>query len=332
MSQGFIYGISAAITLVIQLAGFVVAYTLRTETFYDILGGLNYLTLAIYAATAGAADEESLKWVDDPRKIITTILFGCSRGWLLVFLAWRAHERKGDSRFDEVLGKGGNPPQPLNFFVFWMVQAMWVYLISMPMLFVSSSDVRKPEFSAYDIVWAILFILGVLIEIVADIQKALWVKNGRRGDFCNVGVWAYSRHPNYFGEIFQWWCLWMFSYSSSEKLSGGYVDPLWWVGIISPLFTMQILLNMKPTGLCNAEGQSLKRYYEKCPERYAQYRESTSILIPLIGYKYVPMFLKQTIFFDFEKYEYRPLNIQADENIKKENASEVQDYGSSSVA
>ena len=115
-TQGFIYGISVAITFGIQTLGFIVAYTLRTETFYDILGGLNYLILALFSAIGGASDESSLQWVDDPRKIITTLLFICSRGWLLLFLAWRAHERKGDSRFDEVLGKGGNPPQPLNFF------------------------------------------------------------------------------------------------------------------------------------------------------------------------------------------------------------------------
>lgn len=70
---------------------------------------------------------------------------------------------------------------------------------------------------------------------------------------------------------------------------------------------MHILLNMEPTGLCNAEGKSLKRYYDECPERYAEYRESTSILIPMFGYKYVPMFLKRTILFDFQKYEYKPI-------------------------
>jgi hypothetical protein len=77
--------------------------------------------------------------------------------------------------------------------------------------------------------------------------------------------------------------------------------------LVSPLFTMHILLNMEPTGLCNANSEkSLKRYYDKCPERYSAYRENTSILIPMIGYKYVPMFLKRTIFLDFQKYEYKP--------------------------
>lgn len=206
VGQGFVYGISVAITCCIQFIGFTAAYALKTEKFYDILGGVNYLALALWSAIAGSmGDNSPLNWVDDPRKILVTILFICSRGWLLLFLAWRAHERKGDSRFDEVLGKGGGQPQPFGFFVFWMAQAFWVFLISMPMIFVNSSHVNKPGFTPYDIVFAVLFCAGVLIEIVADIQKALWVKRGRRGDFCTDGMWSVSRHPNYFGEIFQWW-------------------------------------------------------------------------------------------------------------------------------
>lgn len=80
----------------------------------------------------------------------------------------------------------------------------------------------------------------------------------------------------------------------------------WWCTIISPLFTMQILLNMSGTGVAQSNGKNLKRYYERCPERYAIYRANTSILIPFVGYKFVPMFLKRTIFLDFERYEYRP--------------------------
>ncbi|KAL3785138.1 hypothetical protein HJC23_013297 [Cyclotella cryptica] len=203
--------------------------------------------------------------------------------------------KEGDARFDEVLGKKGGRMKPLTFFVYWMAQAFWVYLISMPLLFINSSSVKQSDFAAYDIAFATLFGCGVLVEIVADIQKAWWVRSGRPGHFCSVGVWSFSRHPNYFGEIFQWWCLWAFAQSSSES-NRSYADPLWWACIVSPLFTMHILLNMKPTGLCNAEGENLQRYYDKCPEHYSAYRNSTSILIPMIGYRHVPMLLKRTIF------------------------------------
>merc|ERR1712127_116265 len=122
------------------------------------------------------------------------------------------------------------------------------------------------------------------------------------GNFCQVGVWNYSRHPNYFGEILQWWSAWIFSYGAGS----GANEVLWWVGVLSPLLTVQILLFTGGTGVANANGQSLKRYYDKCPEEYAEYRESTSILIPMIGYKYVPKFLKRTVFLDLKRYEYEP--------------------------
>ena len=53
------------------------------------------------------------------------------------------------------------------------------------------------------------FVFGVLIEIVADVQKARWVRSGRPGGFCAIGVWSFSRHPNYFGEMLQWLCCWL---------------------------------------------------------------------------------------------------------------------------
>ena len=142
-----------------------------------------------------------------------------------------------------------------------------------------------------------------VVEITADVQKTVWVKAGRPGVFCDVGVWQLSRHPNYFGEILQWWCAWLFACGSSKT---GFANMEWWCTIISPLFTMQILLNMSGTGVAQSNGKNLKRYYERCPERYAIYRANTSILIPFVGYKFVPMFLKRTIFLDFERYEYRP--------------------------
>mmetsp|Transcript_102631 Transcript_102631/g.299402 ORF Transcript_102631/g.299402 Transcript_102631/m.299402 type:complete len:306 (+) Transcript_102631:60-977(+) len=292
MSQLLVYAVSSAITLAIQLGGFAVAFALQTEKFYDILGGVNYMALAAYSAAS--ANQSQHPWSSEPRKILATLLLVCSRGWLLSFLAWRAHERQGDARFDGVKDKFG------KFLVFWVVQGMWVMLISMPVLFINSSSVNKP-LSKFDWLMIAGFTAGVVIEVVADVQKAAWVKPGRVGGFCQAGVWAFSRHPNYFGEMSQWWFAWALAYSSSQGLT----DWLWWACIVSPLFTMHILLNVPATGVAQANGKNLKRYYEKHAESYARYRRSTSILVPMVGYEYVPMFLKRTVFLDLARYEYR---------------------------
>ena len=83
-------GYGALITAVIPVAGWAVAYALQTEKFYDILGGANFLALAAYSAVTADG------WLADPRKVAATLIFVCSRSWLLLFLAWRAHERGGD--------------------------------------------------------------------------------------------------------------------------------------------------------------------------------------------------------------------------------------------
>mmetsp|Transcript_7943 Transcript_7943/g.11465 ORF Transcript_7943/g.11465 Transcript_7943/m.11465 type:complete len:313 (-) Transcript_7943:186-1124(-) len=307
--QGIIYAISIGITLVIQLGGFAVAYALQTEKFYDVLGGLNYLILAAYSASHrinnSDDDNEDDNFMNNPRKIIMTVLFCASRAWLLLFLAWRAHERKGDSRFDEVKDKFG------VFLVYWIGQAFWVMLISMPMIFVNSSS--ESDFGGgLDWFATIGFALSIVIEIAGDVQKAVWVKAGRQGGFCTVGVWKYSRHPNYFGEIFQWWCAWLLAYGSASGIGDG----LWWSCILSPLFTMNILLNTAGTGVWNAEGQSLKRYYDRFGESYAEYRNNTSILIPMVGYQYIPLWIKRTFLFEWTRYEYQPeMSEQATTNV-----------------
>jgi len=302
MTQLFVFLVSVAITLVIQVSGFAVAFALQTETFYDILGGVNFMALAAFTASSAA-------WADDPRKILSTLVFVCSRGWLLCFLAWRAHSRGGDSRFDGVKDKF------LQFLVYWLVQGMWVMMISMPILFVNSSNAAPGGLNVYDSVMLGGFAVGVALEVVADVQKSLWVRAGRVGGFCRDGIWGYSRHPNYFGEILQWWCAWGIAYSAS---SAGLADPLWWACSISPLFTCHILFNIPATGIAQAEGRGLKRYYENdCAKEYKVYRAQTSILMPMVGYEHVPLSLKRTIFMDFARYEYRPKNKSGNGSQKK---------------
>jgi len=297
MTPSAILGVCAGITAAIQLGGFSLAYCLQTEKFYDVLGGINFLVLGAYSAFAGQdAEQGGLVWSDDARKVANTVVFSCSRLWLLIFLAWRAHERGGDSRFDDVKDKFG------MFLLYWTVQGVWVFTVSMPAIFVNSVPSQAGEFSTLDVVSIAAFAFAVVFEIVADVQKAMWVNAGRPGGFCQVGVWALSRHPNYFAEMLQWWASWVFAFGSSKGLS----DVLWWITIVSPLFTMNILLNTGGTGVMNANGKNLKRYYDQCPDDYSEYRRNTSILIPMVGYKYMPLFLKRTLFLDLERYEYKP--------------------------
>jgi len=303
-----IFGNAALYTFGLQFLGFLVAFALQTETFYDVLGGINFLLLALVGWTSSSSDGNGN---DDGSTTTTTtiqlhsllfwatLLHCISRGWLLVFLAWRAHSRKGDARFEEVIHK------PILFLIYWMVQAFWVYLISFPLLVLqqqqqndkNDNDNNNTDISTRDIVLLIgWFVLGIVLEISSDVQKTLWIQAERRGGFCRVGWWKYSRHPNYAGEIMQWW------------FAAALCFPNAW-GLLSPLFTMVILLLLSGTGISHAEGKNQKRYYESpFAEEYKIYRENTSPLIPLVGYGKIPLFIKRTFLFEWERYEYRPTN------------------------
>jgi len=301
------YAEGAVVTFGMQFAGFVVAAILQTEVFYDVLGGINFLTLAVLSQIAGSRSSAESTGNVFGKNAVFAVLFAISRGWLLVFLAWRAHQRKGDARFDGVRDK------PVTFFKFWMVQAVWVYCISLPLLVVTASETAASNsetgLSTFDAssVMLLFMALSIVVEIWSDVAKTAWVVRGRHGDFCTDGPWRYSRHPNYAGEIL----MWIFAAVYAVLVSGG----AWYsivVASISPLFTMQILLNTAATGVWNAEGKNLKRYYEDAPptttERYEQYRKTTPPIFPilLVPYERIPRSIQRIFCFEWERYEYRP--------------------------
>ena len=295
----------ALATFGIQFCGYVAAFALQTETFYDILGSGNFLLLGLW--TYFSSIFTSTSSLISTKPLICTILFMISRSWLLVFLAWRAHDRKGDTRFD------GVKEDPVTFLVYWMVQACWVYSVSLPTIYINTSASKfvngDGSLTSRDIFWMLSFAFGILIEIIADIQKTKWIKQGRKGGFCNVGVWKLSRHPNYFGEMLQWWSSFLLVPLVDNDIRS------WLFCILSPLFTSWVLLLAPGTGLTNAEGDGLSRYYKKqdVGNSYSEYRSKTSILIPMIGYASIPMLFRRVFLFEWKRYEYKPSESQKKE-------------------
>lgn len=294
-----VYADGAILTFGLQFTGFAVAAILQTEVFYDVLGGINFLLMAVLSQLETSSGPST----GVNKNVVFAILFSISRGWLLVFLAWRAHHRKGDARFD---GVRDNPPL---FLVYWMVQALWVYCISLPILVVASSSEIVSGSNKIDIDSLMLLgmALSVYIEIRSDVVKAKWVSSGRPGGFCTDGAWKLSRHPNYAAEI----ATWAFAAFYAVLVSDMSVSSML-IASLSPLFTMHILLNTAGTGVWNAEGKNLKRYYEHkdsaISKNYAEYRRTTPPLFPtfVVPYDSLPLNIQRKLCFEWERFEYRP--------------------------
>ena len=116
------------------------------------------------------------------------------------FLLFRIIKTGKDDRFDEMRDKF------FSFLGFWVFQMVWVWSVSLPVTILNSPAVlgfNQPAFgTGRDIAGVILWVLGFFLESVSDVQKYRFRSNpDNKGKVCDVGLFSWSRHPNYFGEI-----------------------------------------------------------------------------------------------------------------------------------
>jgi steroid 5-alpha reductase family enzyme len=158
-------------------------------------------------------------------------------------------------------------------------QMVWVWLVSLPVTFLATTTV-DPEFgTAADIAGIIMFIVGLVCEAVADQQKFSFKQNSaNRGKWCDVGIWKYSRHPNYFGEILLWFGLFTIASSVFQPASDAGEGKWGYVTILGPLFITGILLFV--SGIPLLETKADEKHGSK-PE-YREYKACTSVLIPFV--------------------------------------------------
>ena len=116
------------------------------------------------------------------------------------FLLFRILKTGTDTRFDDKRDKF------FPFLGFWVFQMLWVWIVSLPVTLVNSPAVTafpQPAFgTGCDIAGVIMYAIGLFLETVADAQKYQFrSKEENKGHVCNIGLFKWSRHPNYFGEI-----------------------------------------------------------------------------------------------------------------------------------
>lgn len=186
---------------------------------------------------------------------------------------------------------------------------IWVFTVSLPSTLTNSPLYSKQlEFgTTLDCIGIFLFVFGLVIETIADKQKFTY--NSTRSsklDMISVGLWRYSRHPNYFGEIALWWGIFLISLGSVASYSSQYTI---WYGILSPLLTMFLLLLL--SGIPFTEPKIDKAVLkEGTPEQkkvYTNYLNSTSPIIPLPPsfYSSLPVGVKKTVLFELSRYRYK---------------------------
>ena len=238
------------ISFLIQIFFFIFAASYKSDKVTDLSYGLSFIILALYSIFTRGTFYLT--------QIIITVMILVWGLRLAGYLFIRILKIKRDKRFD------GIRENFVKFASFWIIQALSVWIIMLPATFVlNSADLPLTTLSYIGIsVWTI----GFLIETIADHQKFTF-KNKNKG-FINTGLWKFSRHPNYFGEITLWWGLFMVIIP--------YLSGLYWLTILGPLFITFILLFV--SGIPILEKRYNKKYGHLT--EYQEYKKKTSILIP----------------------------------------------------
>ncbi|KAH9461709.1 hypothetical protein MJO29_009198 [Puccinia striiformis f. sp. tritici] len=331
--------ITFLISLAIQSLAFIVSYTLQFDKITDFSGGSNFFILALITLIYGQTFE-SRNWIAS-----LAVMFWSIR--LAGFLLFRVLKRGKDDRFDEMRS---------NFFrfgAFWTFQLFWVWIVSMPVTVLNSPNISAtsedqiPFGSGSDVVGLIFFIIGVLFETVGDIQKFQWKAKSKAQNglpVCRAGVWKWSRHPNYFGEILLWWGIWLMTIESANNPGvNGPSRSLLHATVISPIFITVLLLFL--SGLPTAEkpvqqGVFVKSYKSKLDknvplssqveegvetqdeedlwQEYQVYLNQTSILFPIPSklYQSIPQSIKTTLLLDWSIYRFNENSPEAQKLIQ----------------
>jgi steroid 5-alpha reductase family enzyme len=249
-----IFALCGALAYAINWLAFVPSALTRSEHYYDLTGGITYVSAIVVAVLLSSK-------LDLRAALVAAMVLIWSLR-LAMFLFLRILRAGHDSRFDDI------KTRPQQFFMAWTLQGLWVLLTAAAALVVITGGVREP-LGALGIAGIAVWAIGIVIEIVADWQKSKFKADPENeGTFINVGLWAWSRHPNYFGEIVLW--------TGVAILAVPVLQGWQWATLISPLFVTVLLT--KFSGIPPLEEKADQRWGGE--EEYEEYKRRTPVLIP----------------------------------------------------
>ena len=242
------------IIFIIQWIVFIPSYLLSTEHFFDLTGSITFITVSILAFLMN--DFKNLRqWI-----VLILILIWALR--LGSFLFLRIRKAGEDSRFTTIKKDFS------VFFLTWNLQGLWVLFTLFGALTILTSN-NNSNFGILDIIGVLIWIIGFVIEVLSDRQKSEFKNNkSNAGQFIQSGLWKYSRHPNYFGEILIW--------TGMAVIGITIYSGLGWLGLISPFFVFVILNYI--SGVRLLEKQANERWGSN--NAYQSYKQKTPVLFP----------------------------------------------------
>jgi steroid 5-alpha reductase family enzyme len=249
-----VFALCVVLAFAVQWVAFVPAYIMQSERFFDLTGSLTYIVVTVVAVvlSAGADDRSALLLV---MVVVWAVRLGS-------YLFLRIRRAGADARFDDI------KPSFLRFLTTWTLQGLWVSLTLAAALAAITTTARE-GIGVVTWVGAAIWLLGIGLEATADVQKSRFRSDpANKGRFIHTGLWSWSRHPNYFGEIVLWVGV---AVVAAPVLHG------WqWVTLISPVFVFLLLTRV--SGVPLLEKRADAKWGGQAD--YEAYKARTPVLVP----------------------------------------------------
>ncbi len=246
------YLILALALLCYMTPWFIISIIIKRSDVADIAWGLGFVLLAWFSFYLSGYSLKSLL----VNSLVT--IWGTRLAWHIYN---RNKNKSEDSRYAEWRSSWKNF-YLRSFLQIFMLQGVFLYLISLPVIFINHS--ASNIFQLMELIGLIVWSIGFYFESTGDRQLKAFISDpANNGKLMDRGLWQYSRHPNYFGEVTQWWGIFIMALSIPGSL----------LTIIGPLTITVLILFVSGVPL-------LEKKYAGRPD-FEAYKKRTSVFIPL---------------------------------------------------
>jgi steroid 5-alpha reductase family enzyme len=240
-------------SLLFMIGVFLYSLLKKDNSIADIAWGIGFIITAITSLLFHP--------VYSPKQILTLSLIILWGTRLAIHITMRNRGRSEDFRYKQWRDQWGNKTLIKSFFQVYILQWLLMQCIATSIVIINTFGF--PAIHMLDIVGCFIWGVGFIFETIGDYQLLLFKRNiENKGKIMDTGLWKYTRHPNYFGEVTQWWGIFVIALSS----------PYGFLALISPLVITTLIL--KVSGIPLLE----KKYIGNA--LFEQYKQKTSVFFP----------------------------------------------------
>jgi steroid 5-alpha reductase family enzyme len=244
----------SALVIFIYMSGWFIAAVIKKDnSIVDIAWGPGFIVIAVINQMISRTSSE--------REMLLSALFIIWAARLAVYIFVRSRGHGEDFRYAKWRKEWGGRVISKSFINIFMLQGFFMLIIAYPIILVNCYV--QDRLGYLDLSGAVVWLIGFLIEMVGDAQLYIFKQDpANKGKIITTGLWQYTRHPNYFGEVMIWWGVFLIAWSAPYGLTA----------VISPLVITFLLLKVSGVPM-------LEKKYKDNPE-FLEYARRTSRFIP----------------------------------------------------